>query len=72
MRQSIIEQSKADSTTDARGQCLLVPAIELEGWWTNLPNDKQTIINPYCDHGASEQFHSEFNMDLELERLPSG
>ena len=26
----------------------------------------------YSDHATSEQFHSEFKTDLDLERLPSG
>jgi len=26
----------------------------------------------YCDHATSEQFHSEFKTDLDIERLPSG
>ena len=26
----------------------------------------------YADHGTSEQFHSEFKTDLDVERLPSG
>ena len=26
----------------------------------------------YQDHGTSEQFHSEFKTDLDIERLPSG
>ncbi|MDP1813314.1 MAG: transposase, partial [Leadbetterella sp.] len=26
----------------------------------------------YRDHGTSEQFHSEFKTDMDLERLPSG
>jgi hypothetical protein len=30
------------------------------------------IIALYCDHATSEQFHSEFKTDLDIERLPSG
>jgi hypothetical protein len=30
------------------------------------------IIKLYQDHGTSEQFHSEFKTDMNLERLPSG
>lgn len=26
----------------------------------------------YADHGTSEQFHSEFKTELDIERLPSG
>ena len=30
------------------------------------------VIALYEDHGTSEQFHSEFKTDLDLEHLPSG
>jgi hypothetical protein len=30
------------------------------------------VIRLYEDHGTHEQFHSEFKIDLDLERLPSG
>ena len=62
-------------TTDSVGQMFLTPDYELEGWWTTLDeadySDDQ-VIALYEDHGTSEQFHSEFKTDLDLERLPSG
>jgi len=61
-----------ERTIDQHGQQLLVPAVTLEGWWTSLPFDEQTIIRLSADHGTSEQFHSEFKTDLDIERLPSG
>ena len=64
-----------ERTADRHGQCLLIPEIEIEGWWTSLERakyDDQAIIALYCAHGTSEQFHSEFKTDLDLERLPSG
>jgi hypothetical protein len=30
------------------------------------------ILALYADHATSEQFHSEFKTDLDVERLPSG
>jgi hypothetical protein len=59
-------------TIDKRGQFLLLPEVTVEGWWTNLDLPKQKIIKLYENHGLSEQFHSEFKSDLDLERLPSG
>lgn len=59
-------------TIDKRGQILLVPDVTVEGWWTNLDLPEQKIIKLYENHGLSEQFHSEFKSDLDLERLPSG
>ena len=59
-------------TIDKRGQVLLVPDVTIEGWWTNLDLPEQKIIKLYENHGLSEQFHSEFKSDLDLERLPSG
>ena len=61
-----------ERTIDKRGQQLLVPEIEIEGWWTSLVFDEETIIALYADHGTSEQYHSEFKTDLDIERLPSG
>jgi len=57
---------------DKRGQRLLLPDITLEGWSTSLDLSEAEIIRLYEVHGTSEQFHSEFKTDLDLERLPSG
>ena len=63
-------------TCDAVGQMFLSgPDYELEGWWTTLDEahySDDDIIALYKDHATSEQFHSEFKTDLDLERLPSG
>jgi hypothetical protein len=64
-----------ERTIDRAGNRLLVPNITVEGWWTSLgegtcPDEK--VIDLYCAHATSEQFHSEFKTDLDIERLPSG
>ena len=64
-----------ERTIDRDGNRLLVPKVTVEGWWTSLgevacADDK--VIALYCDHATSEQFHSEFKTDLDIERLPSG
>ena len=62
-----------ECATDHHGQALLFPALELEGWWTNLEAanaDADTLIRLYKRRGTSEQYHSVFKPDLE--RLPSG
>lgn len=61
-----------ERTILANGQFLLVPDIEVETYWTSLPDPAHIIIELYHDHGTSEQFHSELKTDLDLERLPSG
>jgi hypothetical protein len=61
-----------ERTIDKHGQLLLTPQIDIEGWWTSLINDEVQVIKLYADHGTSEQFHSEFKTDLDIERLPSG
>jgi hypothetical protein len=61
-----------ERTIDKKGQRLLIPNIELEGWWTTLTQAAEEVIALYKHHGAHEQFHSEFKTDLDLERLPSG
>lgn len=64
-----------ERTIDAKGQHLIMPERELEGWTTTLTAKQFSaidIIALYADHGTHEQFHSEFKTDLDLERLPSG
>ena len=64
-----------ERTIDKHGVSLLIPEITLEGWWTTLgemPCPDARVIALYCDHATSEQFHSEFKTDLDIERLPSG
>jgi hypothetical protein len=61
-----------ERTIDKKGQHLLVPEIEIEGWWTSLEVPMADVIELYKHHGTHEQFHSEIKTDLDLERLPSG
>jgi hypothetical protein len=61
-----------ERTIEKHGQSLLILDIKLEGWWTSLDLEEPAIIQLYCDHGTSEQFHSEFKTDLDIERPPSG
>lgn len=61
-----------ERTIDKKGQHLLVPEIELQGWWTSLSLPAPEVIEHYRYHGTHEQFHSEIKSDLDLERLPSG
>ncbi len=61
-----------ERTIDQHGQFLAIPTIELEGWWTSLSGECREIIDLYADHATSEQFHSEFKTDMDIERLPSG
>jgi len=61
-----------ERTIHSNGQMLLVPEIEIESYWTSLPDDEMDIIRLYHEHGTCEQFHSEIKTDLDLERLPSG
>ncbi|MCL0049310.1 IS1380 family transposase [Dehalococcoidia bacterium] len=59
-------------TAESDGQALLMPDVEVETYWTSLPDDPGTVVKLYQAHGTSEQFHSELKTDLDLERLPSG
>lgn len=63
-----------ERTIGSRGQHLILPEYELDGWTTTLPSrlDAEKIIALYADHGTHEQFHAEFKTDLDLTRLPSG
>ena len=61
-----------ERTRDRKGQDFLVPEIEVEAYWTSIPDEPETIIELYHAHGTSEQFHSELKSDMDVERLPSG
>ena len=61
-----------ERTIDKKGQPLLIPDIELEGWWTSLTEEDETVIELYQGHGLCEQYHSEIKTDMDLERFPSG
>jgi hypothetical protein len=61
-----------ERTIDKKGQQLLTPEIDLEGWWTRLTVSEEDVIQLYADHATSEQFHGMFKTDLDIERLPSG
>lgn len=51
---------------------LLFPDYEVSTWWTDLTVPEEEVIALYCNHGTSEQFHSEIKSDMNLERFPSG
>jgi len=61
-----------ERTIDKKGQPILIPEIELEGWWTSLKLDDEKVIQLYKGHGLCEQYHAEIKTDMDLERLPSG
>jgi Transposase DDE domain group 1 len=63
-----------ERTIGSRGQHLILPEVELDGWTTTLPAriDARQVMALYADHGTHEQFHAEFKTDLDLTRLPSG
>ena len=61
-----------ERTIDSKGQELLIPEIEVNTWWNNIPDYAETVIRIYHNHGTSEQFHSEFKTDMGIERLASG
>lgn len=58
--------------SDHDGNRLLLPEIEVNTYWTNLPCSPEEVTALYRDHGTSEQFHSELKSDLGVEQLPSG
>ena len=58
--------------SDPDGQLLLVPEYHINSWWSNIPEYTATVIEFYHTQVTSEQFHSEYKTDLDLERLPSG
>lgn len=61
-----------ERTVLANGQILLTPELEMVSYWTTLAATAERINELYHAHATSEQFHSEFKTDMDLERLPSG
>ena len=61
-----------ERTVEADGQRLLIPRVEVDSFWTNLPLEPRQCVGLYHDHGTSEQFHSELKSDMGIELLPSG
>ena len=61
-----------ERTVLADGQALLIPPVEFNSWWTNLPYSVRQCAALYRDHGTIEQFHSELKSDMGIELLPSG
>ena len=60
-----------ERSIDKTGQELVIHDIEMELFWTTLPDSPEEIISLYHDHGTSEQFHSELKTDMNIERFPS-
>ena len=66
-----------EETITEDGEFRLVPEIEIEQYWTKFEyvDEKpscEKVLELYRKRGTSEQFHSEFKTDMDLERLPSG
>ena len=57
-----------------KGQLQLMPTVEVFSAWTTLDESfsDQEVLKLYRSRGTSEQFHSEFKSEMDMERLPSG
>jgi hypothetical protein len=53
-------------------QPYLIPNYEVDVYWSSLNMSAYAVEQQYHKHGTSEQYHSEFKSDLDMERLPSG
>lgn len=62
----------AERSIKADGQLLLIPEIEVDTYWTSLTDPVEVVIEQYHQHGTSEQYHSEYKGEMDIERLPSG
>jgi len=58
--------------THKNNQKLLVPEIRVCCFWTSLTLREKDVIRLYRERGTSEQYHSEFKTEMDMERLPSG
>jgi len=57
---------------DRKGIEYLMPQYDVEVYWNSLNLEAEQVEKLYHQHGTSEQYHSEFKSDLDMERLPSG
>ena len=56
-----------------KGRPLLAPLVKVFSVWTSLEGFSDgEILELYRVRGTSEQFHSEFKTEMDMERLPSG
>lgn len=53
-------------------QPCLIPQYDVDIYWNSLNLRADIVEEQYHKHGTSEQYHSEFKSDLDMERLPSG
>lgn len=61
-----------ERTIDKHGQFLFPASVDVDMYWTNIGLSDRDVIGLYHAHGESEQYHSEFKTDMDVERLPSG
>jgi len=61
-----------EAIKDKKGQPFLMPQYDIEVYWNTLNMESEEVEKLYHKHGTSEQYHSEFKSDLDMERLPSG
>jgi len=57
---------------DRKGSDYLMPQYDVAVYWNSLNLTAEEVEELYHQHGTSEQYHSEFKSDLDMERLPSG
>jgi hypothetical protein len=65
----VVTETTMDKKTH---QPCLMPQYDVEVYWNSLNLDADIVEEQYHKHGTSEQYHSEFKSDLDMERLPSG
>jgi hypothetical protein len=53
-------------------QSFLMAQYDVDVYWNSLNLEADIVEEQYHKHGTSEQYHSEFKSDLDMERLPSG
>ena len=61
-----------ERTITADGQMLLVPQMGVDAYWTSLPDRPAIIIEQHHHRSRSQQYHSELNSDMHVERFLSG
>jgi hypothetical protein len=65
----VVTEKTMDKKTQ---QPCLIPQYDVDVYWNSLNLSADIVEGQYHKHGTSEQYHSEFKSDLDMERLPSG
>lgn len=69
--QSVRQVFEVTEVLSKNGRPLLIPEVRVCVLWTSLELPPEDVLMLYRKRGTSEQYHSEFKTEMDMERLPS-